>query len=181
MQVQQLEKEKKDLAQKLTGVSKRIDHLERAFRKEEIPLLKKDYERQQTRDREAHQSAEITRVESSRRQHAEDLAIKSSLARIMGDYLSFRQSTEKESLQAFEEKKAEMARRLEDAKDKRREERAYQLQQEAAQKVKREEERAEYERREAGKFIRRNKTRLRYFELLTPFHLFRTSCSRRRS
>lgn len=180
MQVQQLEKEKKDLAQKLTGVSKRIDHLERAFRKEEIPLLKKDYERQQARDREAHQSAEITRVESSRRQHAEDLAIKSSLARIMGDYNAFRQATERESLQAFEEKKAEMARRLEDAKEKRREERAYQLQQEAAQKIKREEERAEYERREAGKLSEKKKNLYPYW-LLIIFHLCRTSCSRRRS
>jgi len=44
LQVEQLEKEKRDLNQRLRIVAKRVDHLERACRKEERPLLGQDYE-----------------------------------------------------------------------------------------------------------------------------------------
>lgn len=43
IQLKQLEQERQELASKLKQVSKRHDFLERAMRKEEIPLLKKDF------------------------------------------------------------------------------------------------------------------------------------------
>jgi translation initiation factor 3 subunit A len=39
LQVAQLEKEKKEVAERLRIVAKRVDHIERANRKEERPLL----------------------------------------------------------------------------------------------------------------------------------------------
>lgn len=151
MQVQQIEKEKKDLAQKLSGVSKRIDHLERAFRREEIPLLKQDYERQQARDKEAHENAQASRAESARRQYTEDLAIKTSLGRIMPDFAHFRQTLEAESRIAYEERKREMQAELERAKDARRKKVAAQIQYEAEEDARREAERAEELEHQAGK------------------------------
>ncbi|KAI5478581.1 translation initiation factor eIF-3 subunit 10 [Pseudohyphozyma bogoriensis] len=162
--VQHIEKEKKDLAQKLSGVTKRIDHLERAFRKEEIPLLKQDYERQQTRDRETHVATQKLRVESSKKQHAEDLAIKARLVNILPDYHAFRTRTEGESRAAYDKQAAKLAEQLEEAKAERRAEIQRQREaaeqqrlareaQEAARRAQEEEEarqRAEDEEREAA-------------------------------
>ena len=142
LQVEQIEKEKKDLAQKLTGVSKRIDHLERAFRKEEIPLLKQDYERQQTRDRSAHESAQTQRAETLRKQHAEDLEIKERLVKIMPDYEAFRIQIEENGRAAFEAHVAEQRARLEEHKAKRREEYRLAREAEAARRIEQEAEEA---------------------------------------
>ena len=147
--VQQIEKDKKELATKLTSVTKRIDHLERAFRKEEIPLLQEDYQRQQTRDREAHVSAQTIRAETLRKQHAEDVAIKASLARVMTDYREFRQRTEKDSRAAYERHAAQLAEQLEEAKEARRQEIRAKREQEAAEAAERAARQAEAEAKRA--------------------------------
>lgn len=122
LSVQHLEKEKKDLAAKLAGVAKRIDHLERAFRKEEIPLLKQDYQRQQTRDREAFVSTQAARVTALRKQHSEDISIKGRLVHIMPDYRAFRTRIEADSRAAFDHESEVKAEQLQEAKEQRREE-----------------------------------------------------------
>ncbi|BGP53062.1 eukaryotic translation initiation factor 3 subunit A [Rhodotorula sphaerocarpa] len=163
LQVQQIEKDKKDLAQKLTSVHKRIDHLERAYRREEIPLIAEDYKRQQTRDREAFESAQVQRAEESRQKHARGLAIKASLQRILPDYSSFRERQERESREAYEAERRRLDDQLAEAKAERRrqilaereEERQAEIrrQQEEEERRVREEEhariRAEQEAREA--------------------------------
>ncbi|POY71497.1 hypothetical protein BMF94_5810 [Rhodotorula taiwanensis] len=120
LQVQQIEKDKKDLAQKLTSVHKRLDHLERAFRREEIPLIADDYKRQQTRDREAFESAQVQRKEEARQKHARGLAIKASLQRIMPDFTSFRERQERESREAYEAERRRLDEQLAEAKAERR-------------------------------------------------------------
>lgn len=52
IQVAQLEKDKKELQERLRIGSKRIDHIERSYLKEERSLLDQDYEVQQKTDRE---------------------------------------------------------------------------------------------------------------------------------
>ena len=69
LQVQQIEKEKKDQNERLRIVAKRLDYLERAFRKEECPLLAKDYEQQQIDDRKAFEEAQKSRLEAARQAH----------------------------------------------------------------------------------------------------------------
>jgi len=150
LQVEQIEKDKKDLSTKLSGVSKRIDHLERAFRREEIPLVKQDYEQQQTRDRVAHEQAQVSRAETLRNQHAANLAIKASLVRIMGDYHSFKTKTEAESRKAYEQEEQKLKEQLEEAKAERRREVLAQREQEKKDRIRREEEQAERAAFEAG-------------------------------
>jgi translation initiation factor 3 subunit A len=50
MKLAQLEREKNDINEKLRVTGKRIDHLERAFRKEEAQKLPEDYAQQRERD-----------------------------------------------------------------------------------------------------------------------------------
>lgn len=90
IQVEQMEKERRDMAEKLRIIGKRIDHTERAFRKEEIPLLHKDYDLQQKRDQAIHEASRAERIEQLRAAHALDLKIKHRLAVIMPDYEDFR-------------------------------------------------------------------------------------------
>lgn len=145
LQVKQLEKDKNTLSQKLTSVSKRIDHLERAYRKEEIPLISEDYQRQQARDREAFESAQSQRAETLRRQHSENLAIKAGLAKILPDYQAYRAKMEKDSRASFEAESRRLAEQLEEAKAERRAQVAEQREQE--RQANEEREKAAEERR----------------------------------
>lgn len=86
MQVAHLEKEKRDLNERLRIVSKRVDHVERAFRKEERPLLAEDYERQQADDREAFATNTQATLTASKEKHEIDMITKMRLSRMMDDY-----------------------------------------------------------------------------------------------
>lgn len=152
MQVQQLEKEKKTLSQKLTIASKRIDHVERAFRKEEIPLISQDYERQQARDREAFESAQVQRAESSKAKHVEGLAIKAALQRILPDFASFREKREKESRTAFENEQRRLREQLQEEKEERRRQVLEEIEQERLAAIEREKQEALDRERAEGAF-----------------------------
>lgn len=148
LQVKQLEKDKNTLSQKLASVHKRMDHLERAFRKEEIPLIQEDYQRQQARDREAFESARVQRAETLRREHSEKLAIKAGLSRIIPDYQAYRSRMEKESRAAFEAESQRLQEQLEEAKAERRAEIAEQKERERVEREEREQAEAERRARE---------------------------------
>lgn len=111
--VEAIEKEKKDLAEKIRVVGKRMDHLERANRKEEQPMLVQDYHRQQTRDRAAFDRGHEQRVAEMKERHANDLATKARLASVLPDYHAFRAEKEKQAradnAKAEEESKAKIA------------------------------------------------------------------------
>lgn len=91
IQVEKMEKDKRDMAEKLRIISKRIDHTERAFRKEEVPLLHKDYELQQKRDREVFEQSKATRLEDAKNAHAARLALKKKLSPMVTDIESFKE------------------------------------------------------------------------------------------
>jgi hypothetical protein len=46
-----MDREKRELNERMRIVAKRLDHIERAFRKAELPLLADDYARQQADDK----------------------------------------------------------------------------------------------------------------------------------
>lgn len=122
LQVSQLEKEKKDMAERLRVIFRRMDHLERAYRREELPLVEQDYERQKKEDRTSHTQARQTAVETARAQHASDLQTKQRLARILPDYTDMKKSIESKRAQELAEKRAAADRKIEAAKEQRRKE-----------------------------------------------------------
>lgn len=120
IQVAQLEKEKKELNERLRVVSKRIDHIERAYRKEEQPLLVQDYERQQKTDREAFETAQKTRKEAAKRAHQEDLATKARLARITDEYQARKEVLLANKGEQFAKLKEAARKKIDEEKEKRR-------------------------------------------------------------
>ncbi|CAL1701727.1 unnamed protein product [Somion occarium] len=120
LQVEQLEKEKRELAEKTRIVSKRIDHIERAYRKEERPLLAKDYEQQQAEDKTAHEAAQKTRIESARLSHQQDLETKKRLSRMLDFYYTHREVLISKRSEEFAKRKEAAQRKIEEEKTKRR-------------------------------------------------------------
>ncbi|KAF7313200.1 Eukaryotic translation initiation factor 3 subunit A [Mycena kentingensis (nom. inval.)] len=120
MQVAQLEKEKREMSERLRGVSKRIDHLERAYRKDERPLIGQDYARQQAEDKLTFERTQKDRLEAARRAHQEDLETKQRLVRMLPEYESRRTAIIARRGEDFAKRKDVAARKIEEEKAKRR-------------------------------------------------------------
>ena len=90
-QVEQLEAEKKEMRTRLNTLGKRIDHLERAMRKEELPLFAADYERQKKQDRAYHDEQTAAARKLAEEQHQRDLAVRARLLRMVDDSKTLRE------------------------------------------------------------------------------------------
>nr|CAG8435075.1 14005_t:CDS:10 [Entrophospora candida]CAG8510865.1 9028_t:CDS:10 [Entrophospora candida] len=118
LQVEHIEKEKKELGERLRTLAKRMDHLERAYRKEEIPLLVQDYEKQKKTDRELHDDARKMQLEAAASKHTENLKIKSRLMIMLPDYQQYRKDIENKRFEEFEEHQMERAEAERQEKEK---------------------------------------------------------------
>lgn len=96
--VEAIEKEKRETAEKIRVVGKRMDHLERAFRQEEQALLEQDYHRQQARDRRTFERTQQQTLDELRSRHQSDLAVKKRLQSLLPDYFSFREEKEAQAI-----------------------------------------------------------------------------------
>lgn len=156
MQVEQLEREKKELNQRLRSAAKRIDHIERAYRKDERPLLAQDYAEQQAADRIIFDALQRSRIEGSRKAFEADIATKKRLSRMMQDYEQRRESIIARRSEDHKAKLAESQKRIEEEKEQRRaahrkakeEEERQRLE---AERIRREQEEEEA-RQEAGEY-----------------------------
>jgi translation initiation factor 3 subunit A len=158
LQVEQLEKEKKDLNQRLRIVAKRVDHIERAYRKEERPLLGQDYEEQQANDRLTFEAVQKARIEGSKISHQRDIETKKRLSRMMDDYKSRRDVIAGKRGDDYARRQAIAARKIEEERAKRRkavlqEREEERLRIETEERARREKEEEEA-RLEAGMYIR---------------------------
>ena len=140
LRISQLEKEKNDLHKNLRVTGKRIDHLERAFRKEEIKLLPKDYEEQRTRDISSYEKLKEETLKQSERKHKEDVALKHRLRRLMPAYEQFRRNLEERRHEEFEKRRKQAEREYQNAVEKRK-------RSERERKAREQREREEAERR----------------------------------
>ncbi|XP_006880213.1 PREDICTED: eukaryotic translation initiation factor 3 subunit A [Elephantulus edwardii] len=130
-QVEQLEKEKKELQERLKNQEKKIDYFERAKRLEEIPLIKNAYEEQRIKDMDLWEQQEEERITTMQLEREKALEHKNRMSRMLEDRDSFvtrlkaaRQSVYEEKLKQFEERLAEERHnRLEERKRQRKEER----------------------------------------------------------
>ena len=150
LRIEQLAREKNELSNNLRITAKRIDHLERAFRKEEIKLLPKDYEAQRQRDLASYEKTKHDTLTESKRKHEEDVALKHRLSRLVPVYEKFRKDIQERRHDEFEKRRKQADRELENAIQKRKRE-----VREANARARREREEAERRQREEEERVAR--------------------------
>lgn len=116
------------MSEKLRVMFKRMDHLERAFRREEKPLLVKDFEEQQKADKQLYDAKSNETKKVARESFEQNLSTKKRLQRIQPAYVAFRADVEAKAAEQHKELErkaneaieAEIAeRKAEDAEQKR--------------------------------------------------------------
>lgn len=113
IKLQQLEREKNTIAEKLRITGKRLDHLERAFRKEEAKKLPEDYARQRERDLATYELMKAQTLKEAELKHKEDLELKHRLSRLMPYYEAFRAELHERRRDVFEKRRRDAERELE--------------------------------------------------------------------
>ncbi|XP_027021627.2 eukaryotic translation initiation factor 3 subunit A isoform X2 [Tachysurus fulvidraco] len=176
-QVEQLEKEKKELQERLKNQEKKIDYFERAKRLEEIPLIKKAYEEQRIKDMELWELQEEERISNLKVEREKALEHKQRMSRMIEDKESFvakitaaRSFIYEEKLKQFDERLVEeRKKRLEERKIQRKEERRstfYRQKEEEAQRIHEEQLKKEREERERLEQAQREEEEREYQERL---------------
>lgn len=150
LRIEQLAREKNELSNNLRVTGKRIDHLERAFRKEEIKLLPRDYEAQLEQDSTAYEKSKEQTLRESERKHKDDVALKHRLSRLVPIYETFRNDIAERRHEEFEKRRKQADREYNTAVEKRK-----QSAREAKAKARREREEAERREREEEERIAR--------------------------
>jgi translation initiation factor 3 subunit A len=166
MKLAQLEREKNDINEKLRVTGKRIDHLERAFRKEEAQKLPEDYAQQRERDLEAYEKTKAQTLKEAEAKHKENVELKHRLSRLVDRYEIYRENIVERRHDEFERRRRDAERELEKAKAARRkefrdrkarekrerEERERMLREEEERAAKEAEEKAEREAKKKAEF-----------------------------
>ncbi|XP_073238688.1 eukaryotic translation initiation factor 3 subunit A-like isoform X4 [Porites lutea] len=153
-QVEQLDKEKKELQIRLKTQEKKMDYFVRAMRVEEIPLLNKQYEEHLVQDKEFWEEQEEERINKTVTEHKKLVETSGRLQRMVPDKDAFLENLNKARQAAHEEKMKEFQKRLDEARKRRMEERRKEriLERKVQRRIEKEErerkEREEKERRE---------------------------------
>lgn len=113
MKLAQLEREKNDVNERLRITGKRLDHLERAFRKEEAKKLNEDYAKQVEQDRAIYEKVKAQTLKESEQKHKESVELKHRLSRLVPLYESFRDSLHERRRDEFEKRRRDAERELE--------------------------------------------------------------------
>jgi translation initiation factor 3 subunit A len=122
MKLAQLEREKNDINEKLRITGKRIDHLERAFKKEESKKLPEDYASQRERDLAAYEKTKEQTLKDAKAKHLENVELKHRLSRLVAPYESYRESIRERRHEEFDKQRRDAERELNKAMEARRKE-----------------------------------------------------------
>ncbi|KAJ5911836.1 Eukaryotic translation initiation factor 3 subunit A [Penicillium subrubescens] len=149
-----LEKEKNELNDRVRTTAKRIDHLERALRREEAKHVPADYEAQKKHDLELYEAQKAETLKEAKQKHAEAVALKHRLGRLVPQFSSFRKELSEKRHEEFEKRRkaaerefeAKKKQRVKEVQERRRREK--QEREEEERRLKEEEERAAREEEE---------------------------------
>ena len=119
IKLNQLETEKREKDNKVRITAKRIDHLERAFRREEVKHLAKDYEDQRQEDIKVYEQTKEETLKDAKMKHKEGLELKHRLGRLVKPYDAFKGDITARRAQDFERLRRKAEKELEDEKRKR--------------------------------------------------------------
>ncbi|XP_015928347.1 eukaryotic translation initiation factor 3 subunit A [Parasteatoda tepidariorum] len=129
--VEQLDRERKELQAKLRKQERKVDHLERAKRIEEVPLLLAEYDEHKAKDKDFWEQHEKERITTIIEERALAVQYRDRLMRLKDDRDKFLDRLKKARASVYQEKLAEFEKvlteerkkRLEERKQKRKEER----------------------------------------------------------
>ncbi|OJJ75024.1 hypothetical protein ASPBRDRAFT_27998 [Aspergillus brasiliensis CBS 101740] len=163
MKLAQLEKEKNELNDRIRTTAKRIDHLERAFRREELKHIPEDYEKQKQHDMEIYEATKAQTLQEAEDKHKEAVALKHRLSRLVPQFNSFRKEVSEKRHEEFEKRRkaaerdfeAKKKQRIKEVQERRRRERAEREEEERRLKEEEERIRREEEERAAKEEERR--------------------------
>ena len=162
MKLAQLEKDNREKANRVGVTAKRNDHLERAFRREELKHLPADYEQQRKHDMEVYEAATQDTLAEAQQKHKEGLGLKHRLGRLVDQYDHFKadianrrhdefERRRKTAEKDFEQKKRQRIKEVreqkqreriaKEAEERRLREEEERTEREAAEKAAKEEER----------------------------------------
>ncbi|KAK4574423.1 eukaryotic translation initiation factor 3 subunit A [Recurvomyces mirabilis] len=122
LKLQALEREKNEMGEKLRITGKRIDHLERAYRKEELKHLEQDYQQQRDHDLEAYTKTKEETSRNAEQKHKEDVSLKHRLSKLLPAYETFKKDITKQRHADFEKRDREAQKELNRKMDQRRQE-----------------------------------------------------------
>lgn len=152
-----MDKERRELNERMRIIAKRMDHIERAFRKAEIPLLADDYEGQQAEDKTAFEASRQGAIDAARQAHQGKLDAKRRLSRVMLDYETYVNKLSEARGQDYSHRKAKAVEKILQEKLARRNavlaERERVAKEKAEQERTRREKEEQEEREQQGTFL----------------------------
>ncbi|KAF2154860.1 hypothetical protein K461DRAFT_276024 [Myriangium duriaei CBS 260.36] len=122
IKLQALEKEKNEIGEKLRITAKRLDHLERAYRKEEVKHLPEDYQKQLAADRAAYEKSKAQTLAEAKAKHASDVDLKRRLSKLVPVYEQFKRTVTDQRHAEFEKRRKTAERELNNKIEQRRRE-----------------------------------------------------------
>lgn len=122
LKLQALEREKNEIGEKLRVAGKRIDHLERAYRKEEVKHLPDDYAAQRDLDLKAYEESKAETLATAAQKHKEEVALKHRLSRLVSHYEDFKRNVTADRHADFEKRRKAAERELNTQMENRRRE-----------------------------------------------------------
>merc|ERR1711962_973271 len=147
-QVEELEKEKKELQVRLKAQEKKQDHIERAKRLEELPLLKTEHEEFKEEAKLLWEEQERERIEEDKLKRASDVANRDRMARMKEDKDKYLTSLLNERKSVYEKKAAEHQILVEEERKIRLEKRKEERQEDRRRRWRQEKEEEEQRRRD---------------------------------
>ena len=119
MKLAQLEKDNKEKDERVRVTAKRVDHIERAFRREEIKYLPDDYDRQIEHDKAVYERYKAETRADAQQRHKEGVALKHRLGRLVGSYDRFKGELNERRREEFERRRKAAEREFENKKRQR--------------------------------------------------------------
>lgn len=150
LQLDQLNKDKKELDAKLKILSKKVDHTERAYRKVELKHYQADAEIQKDEEVKNYEIAKQAKISKAKAEHTKALELKARFQRILPDYNLFRAEVDAANNEKISALQAQATARFEAAKNHRIEQVKQERIQELKQKIQREKEIADSAKRAAA-------------------------------
>ena len=116
IQAEHIEKQRRELEIKARALAKKCDHTIRAFAREEIPLLEKEYKVQSVKDLEDYETSKLKSINEAKAKYVKILSLKKSLAHVMEDFSAYRKKMVDSRLAEYEAVKNESLKKLEEEK-----------------------------------------------------------------